>query len=80
MLKTNQNSGLDYPGCAWGESPENGMVKFLLQWEREAQVNGGECDLRVDANPSSGTRHALVCPCAPGDVRLAQDPAPTPHP
>ena len=29
MLKTNQNGGFDCPGCAWGESPESGMVKFL---------------------------------------------------
>ncbi|MCO7518167.1 MULTISPECIES: FdhF/YdeP family oxidoreductase [unclassified Pseudomonas] len=39
MLKTNQNSGFDCPGCAWGESPENGMVKFCengakaVNWE-----------------------------------------------
>nr|GFC49689.1 hypothetical protein [Tanacetum cinerariifolium] len=28
MLKTNQNGGFDCPGCAWGDSPESGMVKF----------------------------------------------------
>lgn len=39
MLKTNQNSGFDCPGCAWGESPENGLVKFCengakaVNWE-----------------------------------------------
>ncbi|MFZ6044615.1 FdhF/YdeP family oxidoreductase [Pseudomonas sp. CR3202] len=39
MLKTNQNGGFDCPGCAWGESPENGMVKFCengakaVNWE-----------------------------------------------
>ncbi|WP_194792198.1 FdhF/YdeP family oxidoreductase [Pseudomonas sp. UFMG81] len=39
MLKTNQNNGFDCPGCAWGESPENGMVKFCengakaVNWE-----------------------------------------------
>jgi molybdopterin-dependent oxidoreductase alpha subunit len=39
MLKTNQNGGFDCPGCAWGESPDNGMVKFCengakaVNWE-----------------------------------------------
>ncbi|SDO06692.1 FdhF/YdeP family oxidoreductase [Pseudomonas jinjuensis] len=39
MLKTNQNSGFDCPGCAWGESPESGLVKFCengakaVNWE-----------------------------------------------
>ncbi|MGK9061706.1 FdhF/YdeP family oxidoreductase [Pseudomonas asiatica] len=39
MLKTNQNGGFDCPGCAWGESPENDMVKFCengakaVNWE-----------------------------------------------
>ncbi|QVM93585.1 FdhF/YdeP family oxidoreductase [Pseudomonas entomophila] len=39
MLKTNQDSGFDCPGCAWGESPESGMVKFCengakaVNWE-----------------------------------------------
>ncbi|MGH8437518.1 MAG: FdhF/YdeP family oxidoreductase [Pseudomonas sp.] len=39
MLKTNQNGGFDCPGCAWGESPEDGMVKFCengakaVNWE-----------------------------------------------
>jgi molybdopterin-dependent oxidoreductase alpha subunit len=39
MLKTNQNGGLDCPGCAWGDSPESGMVKFCengakaVNWE-----------------------------------------------
>jgi molybdopterin-dependent oxidoreductase alpha subunit len=39
MLKTNQNNGFDCPGCAWGESPENGLVKFCengakaVNWE-----------------------------------------------
>ena len=39
MLKTNQNGGFDCPGCAWGESPESGMVKFCengakaVNWE-----------------------------------------------
>ena len=39
MLMTNQNNGFDCPGCAWGESPENGLVKFCengakaVNWE-----------------------------------------------
>ena len=39
MLKTNQDKGFDCPGCAWGESPENGIVKFCengakaVNWE-----------------------------------------------
>jgi molybdopterin-dependent oxidoreductase alpha subunit len=39
MLKTNQNGGFDCPGCAWGDSPEKGMVMFCengakaVNWE-----------------------------------------------
>ncbi|MFP3515728.1 FdhF/YdeP family oxidoreductase [Pseudomonas sp. SIMBA_077] len=39
MLKTNQNGGFDCPGCAWGDSPESGLVKFCengakaVNWE-----------------------------------------------
>ncbi len=39
MLKTNQDKGFDCPGCAWGESPESGLVKFCengakaVNWE-----------------------------------------------
>ncbi|MEL0027689.1 MAG: FdhF/YdeP family oxidoreductase [Perlucidibaca sp.] len=39
MLRTNQNGGFDCPGCAWGESPEFGLVKFCengakaVNWE-----------------------------------------------
>ncbi|MBB3140919.1 FdhF/YdeP family oxidoreductase [Halomonas organivorans] len=39
MLKTNQDHGFDCPGCAWGESPESGLVKFCengakaVNWE-----------------------------------------------
>jgi len=28
LLKTNQNGGFDCPGCAWGDSPDNHLVKF----------------------------------------------------
>ena len=39
LLKTNQNGGFDCPGCAWGESPDSGVVKFCengakaVNWE-----------------------------------------------
>ena len=39
MLKTNQDKGFDCPGCAWGESPVSGLVKFCengakaVNWE-----------------------------------------------
>ncbi|UVL27223.1 FdhF/YdeP family oxidoreductase [Pseudomonas donghuensis] len=44
MLKTNQNGGFDCPGCAWGESPESGMVKFCengakaVNWESTGRL------------------------------------------
>ncbi|ERM53108.1 molybdopterin oxidoreductase [Vibrio mimicus CAIM 1883] len=44
MLKTNQNGGFDCPGCAWGESPENGMVNFCengakaVNWEATSRL------------------------------------------
>lgn len=44
MLKTNQNGGFDCPGCAWGESPENGMVNFCengakaVNWEATGRL------------------------------------------
>ncbi|ELF6480302.1 FdhF/YdeP family oxidoreductase [Vibrio fluvialis] len=44
MLKTNQNGGFDCPGCAWGESPENGMVNFCengakaVNWESTSRL------------------------------------------
>ena len=46
MLKTNQNSGFDCPGCAWGESPEKGLVKFCengakaVNWESTGRYVG----------------------------------------
>lgn len=39
LLKTNQNGGFDCPGCAWGDSPEDGHIKFCengakaVNWE-----------------------------------------------
>lgn len=44
MLKTNQNGGFDCPGCAWGESPESGMVNFCengakaVNWESTSRL------------------------------------------
>ncbi|MBX9756391.1 MAG: FdhF/YdeP family oxidoreductase [Pseudomonadaceae bacterium] len=39
LLKTNQHGGFDCPGCAWGDSPEDGRIKFCengakaVNWE-----------------------------------------------
>lgn len=44
MLKTNQDKGFDCPGCAWGESPESGLVNFCengakaVNWESTGRV------------------------------------------
>ncbi|QXO16427.1 MULTISPECIES: FdhF/YdeP family oxidoreductase [Vibrio] len=44
LLKTNQNNGFDCPGCAWGESPESGMVNFCengakaVNWEATSRL------------------------------------------
>ncbi|GGF64934.1 FdhF/YdeP family oxidoreductase [Alteromonas lipolytica] len=46
LLKTNQDHGFDCPGCAWGESPENGLVKFCengakaVNWESSGRQVG----------------------------------------
>lgn len=46
MLKTNQDHGFDCPGCAWGEAPENGLVKFCengakaVNWESTGRTVG----------------------------------------
>jgi len=48
MLKTNQDKGFDCPGCAWGESPESGLVKFCengakaVNWESTGRYVGPE--------------------------------------
>ncbi|MGO3623357.1 MAG: FdhF/YdeP family oxidoreductase [Pseudomonas helleri] len=47
MLKTNQNGGFDCPGCAWGDSPESGMVKFCENGAKA--VNWEATKRRVDA-------------------------------
>lgn len=39
MLQTNQNGGFDCPGCAWGEAPKEGHIRFCengakaVNWE-----------------------------------------------
>ncbi|WP_220811653.1 FdhF/YdeP family oxidoreductase [Pseudomonas paralcaligenes] len=39
LLRTNQDKGFDCPGCAWGDSPDNHLVKFCengakaVNWE-----------------------------------------------
>lgn len=48
LLKTNQNNGFDCPGCAWGESPESGMVNFCengakaVNWEATSRLVDAE--------------------------------------
>lgn len=55
MLKTNQNGGFDCPGCAWGESPDDGMVKFCENGAKA--VNWEATKRRVDA--SFFARHSV---------------------
>ena len=55
MLKTNQNGGFDCPGCAWGDSPESGMVKFCENGAKA--VNWEATKRRVDA--SFFARHSV---------------------
>lgn len=47
LLKTNQNGGFDCPGCAWGDSPESGMVKFCENGAKA--VNWEATKRRVDS-------------------------------
>jgi molybdopterin-dependent oxidoreductase alpha subunit len=47
LLKTNQNGGFDCPGCAWGDSPEDGRVKFCENGAKA--VNWEATKRRVDA-------------------------------
>jgi molybdopterin-dependent oxidoreductase alpha subunit len=48
LLKTNQNGGFDCPGCAWGDSPESGHIKFCengakaVNWEATKRGIGRE--------------------------------------
>ena len=55
MLKTNQNGGFDCPGCAWGDSPESGMVKFCENGAKA--VNWEATKRRVD--PAFFARHSV---------------------
>ncbi|WP_454256160.1 FdhF/YdeP family oxidoreductase [Pseudomonas sp. Marseille-Q8238] len=47
LLKTNQNGGFDCPGCAWGDSPEDGHIKFCENGAKA--VNWEATKRRVDA-------------------------------
>lgn len=46
LLKTNQNGGFDCPGCAWGDSPEDGHIKFCENGAKA--VNWEATSRRVD--------------------------------
>ncbi|MEC9315411.1 MAG: FdhF/YdeP family oxidoreductase, partial [Pseudomonadota bacterium] len=46
MLKTNQDHGLDCPGCAWGETPEKHFIKFCENGAKA--VNWEATSRRVD--------------------------------
>ncbi|VXC07367.1 putative enzyme [Pseudomonas sp. 8Z] len=48
LLKTNQNGGFDCPGCAWGDSPEDGHIKFCENGAKA--VNWEATKRRVDAS------------------------------
>lgn len=56
MLKTNQNSGFDCPGCAWGESPEKDLVKFCENGAKA--VNWESTSRRVD--PDFFSRYSVT--------------------
>ncbi|MDU9392454.1 FdhF/YdeP family oxidoreductase [Pseudomonas sp. zfem002] len=56
LLKTNQNGGFDCPGCAWGDSPEHGMVKFCENGAKA--VNWEATKRRVD--PAFFARHSVT--------------------
>ncbi|WP_313263103.1 FdhF/YdeP family oxidoreductase [Stutzerimonas kunmingensis] len=47
LLKTNQHGGFDCPGCAWGDSPEDGRIKFCENGAKA--VNWEATKRRVDA-------------------------------
>ncbi|WP_248768298.1 FdhF/YdeP family oxidoreductase [Pseudomonas sp. MWU12-2345] len=66
MLKTNQNGGFDCPGCAWGESPENGMVKFC---ENGAKAVNWEATGRL-VNPAFFNKYSVSSLAAQSDYWL----------
>ncbi|MBM7332911.1 FdhF/YdeP family oxidoreductase [Alloalcanivorax marinus] len=47
MVKTNKSNGFDCPGCAWGEAPQGGMIKFCENGAKA--VNWEATSRRVDA-------------------------------
>jgi len=55
MLKTNQNGGFDCPGCAWGDSPESGLIKFCENGAKA--VNWEATKRRVD--PAFFAKHSV---------------------
>ncbi|MDD2048870.1 FdhF/YdeP family oxidoreductase [Pseudomonas putida] len=66
LLKTNQNGGFDCPGCAWGDSPESGMVKFCENGAKA--VNWEATKRRVDA--AFFARHSVTSLLAQSDYWL----------
>ncbi|QJQ21948.1 FdhF/YdeP family oxidoreductase [Pseudomonas sp. SK] len=66
MLKTNQNGGFDCPGCAWGESPENDMVKFC---ENGAKAVNWEATGR-SVDPAFFARYSVSALAAQSDYWL----------
>lgn len=48
LLKTNQPTGFDCPGCAWGEKPGKTLVRFCENGAKA--VNWESTDRRVDAD------------------------------
>ncbi len=66
MLKTNQNGGFDCPGCAWGESPENGMVKFC---ENGAKAVNWEATGRL-VNPAFFSKYTVSALASQSDYWL----------
>ncbi|WP_416424211.1 FdhF/YdeP family oxidoreductase [Pseudomonas sp. App30] len=66
MLKTNQNGGFDCPGCAWGESPENGMVKFC---ENGAKAVNWEATGRL-VNPAFFNKYTVTALASQSDYWL----------
>ena len=48
LLKTNQHGGFDCPGCAWGEEPGTGRVKFCENGAKA--VNWEATSRKVDAD------------------------------
>ncbi|SFM26320.1 FdhF/YdeP family oxidoreductase [Marinobacter zhejiangensis] len=56
LLKTNQQNGFDCPGCAWGDSPDSGLVKFC---ENGAKAVNWEVSAR-SVDPAFFARHTVT--------------------